>query len=72
MYLANEGRFIAFVDADHAEHAIEIIDSRIGGTEACVIGRVEETRSGNVTMTSLIGALRIVDMFSGEQLPRIC
>jgi hydrogenase expression/formation protein HypE len=72
MYLANEGRFIAFVAPDHAEAAIEIIDSDPQGTGAAVIGFVENARSGNVTMKSLIGPSRIVDMFSGEQLPRIC
>ena len=72
MYLANEGRFIAFVPADHARGAVDIIDSRSPGTEASAIGFVEDTRSGSVTMRSLIGADRIVDMFSGEQLPRIC
>ncbi len=72
MYLANEGRFIAFVPADQAERTIEIIDSLSGGTAAAVIGVVQGTTSGDVTMTSLIGATRIVDMFTGEQLPRIC
>jgi hydrogenase expression/formation protein HypE len=72
MYLANEGRFIAFVAARDSERAVRIIDSRSDGTEATLIGYVEDNRSGNVTMTSVIGATRIVNMFSGEQLPRIC
>lgn len=72
MYLANEGRFIAFVPADQAKRVADIIDLFSQGTAACVIGFVEDIRSGTVTMRSLIGATRIVDMFSGEQLPRIC
>ena len=72
MYLANEGRFIAFVAPEHTKRAADIIDSASEGTEAEVIGFVEDNRSGDVTMKSLIGATRIVDMFSGEQLPRIC
>ena len=72
MYLANEGRFIAFVPADEADRAIELIDRHAVGTRATNIGTVSAERSGGVTMLSLIGASRIVDMFSGEQLPRIC
>lgn len=72
MYLANEGRFIAFVPADEADQAIELIDRHAVGTRATNIGTVSAERSGGVTMRSLIGASRIVDMFSGEQLPRIC
>jgi hydrogenase expression/formation protein HypE len=72
MYLANEGRFVAFVPAAEAERVIEVIDSHSHGTSASLIGFVESDRSGSVTMKSLIGAARIVDMFSGEQLPRIC
>lgn len=72
MYLANEGRFIAFVPADEADRAIELIDRHAAGTRATNIGTVSAERSGGVTMRSLIGASRIVDMFSGEQLPRIC
>lgn len=72
MYLANEGRFIAFVPADEADRAIALIDRHAVGTRATNIGTISAERSGGVTMRSLIGASRIVDMFSGEQLPRIC
>lgn len=72
IYLANEGRFVAFVPDHQAARTIDIIDSHSGGPSAAVIGFVEKTGSGTVTMKSLIGASRIVVMFSGEQLPRIC
>ncbi len=72
MYLANEGRFVAFVPANEADRAIEVMNSFAANTRSASIGTVSEGRSGGVSMRSLIGASRIVDMFSGEQLPRIC
>ena len=72
LYLANEGRFIAFVAPADAQRAIDVINSHTDDTTASVVGFVENEGSRSVTMTSLIGASRIVDMFSGEQLPRIC
>ncbi len=72
MYLANEGRFIAFVPEKDAARTLEIMDRHAADTDAVQIGTVLPDRSGGVTMKSLIGASRIVDMFSGEQLPRIC
>jgi len=73
LYVANEGRFIAFVPEEDAEAAVDVIRESAVGEQACVIGSVgERDRSGMVTMTSKIGATRVVDMLSGEQLPRIC
>jgi hydrogenase expression/formation protein HypE len=72
LYLANEGRFIAFVAPADAQRAVDVINSHADDTAASVVGFVENKGSRSVTMTSLIGASRIVDMFSGEQLPRIC
>jgi hydrogenase expression/formation protein HypE len=67
MYVANEGRFIAFVPADEVEHAQTIM-----GENSRLIGTVQDDPSPLVTMRSTIGTNRIVDMLSGEQLPRIC
>lgn len=72
LYVANEGRFIAFVPPGDAERALEILHSHLLGVAATVAGRVIGGGSGRVTMKSAIGATRIVDMLSGEQLPRIC
>ena len=71
-YVANEGRVIAFVPADAAELAVEILQSFDVCQDAAVIGAVSETPRGLVTLKSRIGATRVVDMLSGEQLPRIC
>ncbi|MCS6804988.1 MAG: hydrogenase expression/formation protein HypE [Blastocatellia bacterium] len=72
LYVANEGRFIAFVAARDAERALALMRSHPLGAQASIIGRVTQHASGRVTMRSKIGASRIVDMLSGEQLPRIC
>ena len=70
LYLANEGRFIAFVPASEAERTVEIL--RGEELEAVRIGEVSAGLPGMVTMKSRIGTTRILDMLSGEQLPRIC
>lgn len=72
LYLANEGRFVAFVAASDADRALGLMTAHASGSGACVVGRVTEDAPAMVTMRSRIGATRIVDMFSGEQLPRIC
>jgi hydrogenase expression/formation protein HypE len=72
LYVANEGRFITFVAPSDAERALSIMQSDPLGAQASLIGRVLEDTPGFVTMKSRIGANRIVDMLSGEQLPRIC
>jgi hydrogenase expression/formation protein HypE len=72
LYLANEGRFIAFVRARQAERARSVLRSHDAGSEASIIGTVADDQPGLVTMKTRIGTSRIIDMLSGEQLPRIC
>lgn len=72
LYVANEGRFVAFIAPSHAERALDIMRSHPLGEGASIIGQVSEDSSSLVTMKSKIGASRIVDLLSGEQLPRIC
>jgi len=73
LYVANEGRFVAFVSPGDAERALQLLCVHPLGAGASVIGRVAESHPhGLVTMTTEIGATRVVDMLSGEQLPRIC
>jgi hydrogenase expression/formation protein HypE len=73
LYVANEGRFVAFVAPQDAERALGILRGTALGADTRPIGRVEAARSGGLaTMTTAIGASRVVDMLSGEQLPRIC
>jgi hydrogenase expression/formation protein HypE len=72
LYLANEGRMIAFVPASEAGHALELLRKSPHTAGTVEIGRVAAGRNGLVTMKSRIGTTRILDMLSGEQLPRIC
>ncbi|HET9908800.1 MAG TPA: hydrogenase expression/formation protein HypE [Anaerolineales bacterium] len=72
MYVANEGRFAAFVAEKDASRALSILQSQPAGAQAAVIGQVQPAKDSMVTIRSMIGAHRIVDMISGEQLPRIC
>ncbi|MBF0503679.1 MAG: hydrogenase expression/formation protein HypE [Candidatus Omnitrophica bacterium] len=72
LYVANEGRFIVFVPETQAPKALEILQSHALGQGACRIGKVLGECKPVVILKSFIGASRILDMISGEQLPRIC
>ena len=72
LYVANEGRFVAFVPESDASHALEILRSQSVSAGAVRAGTVHENSSGIVTLRSRVGGNRVLDMLSGEQLPRIC
>jgi len=72
LYLANEGRFVAFLPAAQADRALEILRGHAPSAGSSRIGAVGETPAALVTLKSRIGTKRILDMPSGEQLPRIC
>ena len=71
-HVACEGRFAAFVPERDAERALAILRAHPLGAGAGKIGKVTDQRSAKVLLKSAIGAQRILDMASGEQLPRIC
>ncbi len=70
LYIANEGRFILFIPSADAEKARLILQQI--NSEARIIGEVGNEKKALVTMKSVMGTTRVVDMLSGEQLPRIC
>jgi hydrogenase expression/formation protein HypE len=72
LYVANEGRFAAFVAEADAERALSILRRHESCADARVIGRVLDDERGLVTLKSAIGVGRLLDMLAGEQLPRIC
>ena len=72
LYVANEGKFVTFLPSRYADQAVDILRNHGEGSQAAVIGYVENSSYADVLMTSSIGSERIVDMMSGEQLPRIC
>lgn len=69
MFVANEGRFISFIPEKFSEAVLNIL-SKHG--EGKIIGRVGKKNNDGVTLISRLGTKRILDMISGEQLPRIC
>ena len=72
IYVANEGLFIAFVDASIADDFLETLKKDENGANAKIIGTVTEEHPKQVIMESAIGGKRVVSMLPGEQLPRIC
>lgn len=72
LYVANEGKCIAIVGPDKAEAALAAMRAHPLGQDAAIIGEVVADHPGRVYLRSQIGGMRIVDMLSGEQLPRIC
>ena len=72
LYIANEGKLIAFVPEKDAQKVLEIIQLDEFGKDAVIIGEVTAEDPGKVFLQTAIGGVRIVDMLTGEQLPRIC
>ena len=72
IYVANEGLFIAFVDASIADDFLAALHNDGNGKNAAIIGVVVEEHPQQVIMESAIGGKRVVSMLPGEQLPRIC
>lgn len=72
LYLANEGKLIAIVPGADAGKVTDIIRRDEFGKDAVIVGEVTDRDPGRVVLETLIGGTRIVDMLTGEQLPRIC
>jgi hydrogenase expression/formation protein HypE len=72
LYVACEGRFAAFVPASQVEHARSVLASICPDTQPRIIGKVTSKSAAPVILRSAFGSKRVLDMLSGEQLPRIC
>jgi hydrogenase expression/formation protein HypE len=72
LYIANEGKILAVVPGDDADKILAAMKEDLYGKDAVVIGEVVSKNPGMVLMKTKIGGVRIVDMLSGEQFPRIC
>ena len=72
LYVANEGKCLLIVAPEAGETVLAALRRHPLGREAAIIGEVVADHPGRVVMRSRIGGQRIVDMLSGEQLPRIC
>ena len=72
LYVANEGKLLAIVAEEEAGPVLSAMRAHPLGKKAAVIGSVTDEHRGFVFMKTRIGGTRVVDMLSGEQLPRIC
>ncbi|MBW7887183.1 MAG: hydrogenase expression/formation protein HypE [Bacteroidetes bacterium] len=72
LYVANEGKLIAVVKSSEAEKILSAMKNHPLGKNAQIIGEVVDRHCKRVVMKTTIGGERVVDMISGEQLPRIC
>ena len=71
-YVANEGKIIIITSADDADRVVEVMKRNELGINSVVIGEVTDNHKGKTILRTGIGGKRIIEMLSGEQLPRIC
>jgi hydrogenase expression/formation protein HypE len=72
LYVANEGKLTAIVAPECANDILRVMRHTPYGRDSVIIGEVEALHPGKVIMKTRLGASRIIDMLSGELLPRIC
>jgi len=72
LHIANEGKLIAIVDPNDTSRVLSSMKSNQYGKDAAIIGRVTDAHQGKVVLKTKLGPSRLVDMLSGELLPRIC
>lgn len=72
LYLANEGKVVMTVRPEYAEIVLTALRNHPEGERAAIIGEVTGDRSGGVSLTTIIGGTRVIDMLASDQLPRIC
>ncbi|HDL86584.1 MAG TPA: hydrogenase expression/formation protein HypE [Candidatus Acetothermia bacterium] len=72
LYVANEGKLVAFVPASDADRVVEAMRRNEYGADAAIIGQVQQTDTPCVVMKTVLGASRLIDMLVGDLLPRIC
>ncbi len=72
LYVANEGLFVAIVNARIAPELLAMLRQNPASEQAAIVGTVSREHPGKVVMKSAIGGSRVVNFLTGEQLPRIC
>jgi hydrogenase expression/formation protein HypE len=72
LYVANEGRLVAFVPAASVDRVLEAMRRHPAAVGPCRIGTVTDAHAGTVELRGPFGGSRILDLLSGEQMPRIC
>ena len=72
LYIANEGKLVAFVRESDADKVLDVVKKTKYGVDAAILGRVVGAGKSQVRLKTAIGGTRLVDMLPGEMLPRIC
>jgi hydrogenase expression/formation protein HypE len=72
LYIANEGKLVAFVSREDADTVLKAMQSTHYGEDAVIIGEITDEPKGRVLLKTSFGSTRVVDMLAGEMLPRIC
>jgi len=72
LYVANEGKLVAFVAREDVEKVLAVMKKTRYGEDAAIIGEVTAEPKGRVLLKTALGSTRVVDMLAGEMLPRIC
>ncbi len=72
LYIANEGKMIAFVRPDEANIVLDAMKKSKYGRKSCIIGEVSKKGKDNLVLNTQLGTKRILDLLYSEQLPRIC
>jgi hydrogenase expression/formation protein HypE len=72
LYIANEGKLLAFAPAASADRLLGVMRQHKYGKDAAIVGKVTAEHPGRVTLRTILGTSRILAMLSGDILPRIC
>lgn len=72
LYVANEGKVVMVVGRDDAQKVLDIMKENPLGKEASIIGEISEDHKGMAWLNTAVGGKRVIEMLSGQQLPRIC
>ena len=72
LYVANEGIVLVIAPSEDAGTLLSVMRAHPEGRHAAIIGKVRKSGFPLVKLKTVLGSTRIVDMLSGEQLPRIC
>ncbi|HEY9113814.1 MAG TPA: hydrogenase expression/formation protein HypE [Bacteroidales bacterium] len=72
LYVANEGKVVMVIGQKDAEKVLSIMKKHPFGKDATIVGEITSEHDGTAWLETVIGGKRIIDMLSGQQLPRIC
>ncbi len=72
LYVANEGKVVMVVGSEDAEEVLNTMKKSPFGKEASIIGEISQDHVGMAWLNTIVGGKRVIEMLSGQQLPRIC